>query len=272
MNDLYCNNCGKKGHLYNQCKIPITSTGVVAFRIHKKEIQFLMIRRKETLGFIDFMRGKYNIQNKDYIKNMIMQMTNKEKELLKTKTFPELWEKIWGNCNISNQYKNEENSSKDKFIQLKHGVTFKDETYNLESIIDESNLQHCWTEQEWGFPKGRRNFQEKDFDCAIREFTEETGYPRKSIHNVKNIYPFEEIFTGSNYKSYKHKYYLAYMNSEETLCTNKFQKSEVDKMEWKNYDDCMSVIRFYNLEKKRVLTNIYNTLKNFPLLHLNLQN
>tara|TARA_Y100000816_G_C25753263_1_gene396008 strand:+ start:12 stop:416 length:405 start_codon:yes stop_codon:yes gene_type:complete len=125
---------------------------------------------------------------------------------------------------------------------------------------------------QWGFPKGRRNFQEKDFDCAIREFTEETGYPRKSIHNVKNIYPFEEIFTGSNYKSYKHKYYLAYMNSEETLCTNKFQKSEVDKMEWKNYDDCMSVIRFYNLEKKRVLTNIYNTLKNFPLLHLNLQN
>ncbi len=272
MNDLYCNNCGKRGHLYNQCKIPITSTGVVAFRIYKKEIQFLMIRRKETLGFIDFMRGKYNLQNKEYIQNMIMQMTDNEKELLKIKTFSELWEKIWGNCNISNQYKNEENSSKDKFVQLKNGVTFKDETYSLASIIDESNSQHCWTEQEWGFPKGRRNYQEKDFDCAIREFTEETGYPRKSIHNIKNIYPFEEIFTGSNYKSYKHKYYLAYMNSKDTLYTNKFQKSEVDKMEWKNYDECISNIRFYNLEKKRVLTNIYNTLKHFPLLYLNLQN
>ena len=118
MNDLYCNNCGKKGHLYNQCKIPITSTGIVAFRIYKNEIQFLMIRRKETLGFIDFMRGKYNLQNKEYIKNMIMQMTDNEKELLKTKNFPELWEKIWGNCNISNQYKNEENSSKTTRVMI----------------------------------------------------------------------------------------------------------------------------------------------------------
>ena len=40
------------------------------------------------------------------------------------------------------------------------------------------------------------------------------------------------------------------MNTEDTLCTNKFQKSEVDKMEWKNFEDCMSVIRYYNLEKK----------------------
>jgi len=43
-------------------------------------------------------------------------------------------------------------------------------------------------------------------------------------------------------------------------------------IEWKNYDDCISNIRFYNLEKKRVITNIYNTLKKFPLLYLNLQN
>ena len=90
MSDLYCNNCGKKGHLYNQCKIPITSVGIVAFRIYEKNIQFLMIRRKDTLGFIDFMRGKYSIYNKDYIKNMILQMTMEERELLKTLDFQEL--------------------------------------------------------------------------------------------------------------------------------------------------------------------------------------
>ena len=101
MSDLYCNNCGKKGHLYNQCKIPITSVGIVAFRIYEKNIQFLMIRRKDTLGFIDFMRGKYSIYNKDYIKNMILQMTMEERELLKTLDFQELWIKIWGNNNLS---------------------------------------------------------------------------------------------------------------------------------------------------------------------------
>ena len=28
----FCNNCGKQGHLYNQCKNPIISSGIVAFR------------------------------------------------------------------------------------------------------------------------------------------------------------------------------------------------------------------------------------------------
>lgn len=269
MNESYCNNCGKKGHLYNQCKMPITSIGVVAFRFFNNELQFLMIRRKDTLGFIDFMRGKYNVQNKDYIKNMIMQMTDDEKERLKTKTFPELWSDVWGDSNISNQYKSEESISNEKFALLKNGVSLKNISYSLLSIIEECNNECLWKEQEWGFPKGRRNYQEKDYDCAIREFSEETGYSKKTLFNIKNIYPFEEIFTGSNYKSYKHKYYLAFMKKADTLQTNKFQRSEVDKMEWKNYKDCMSVIRCYNLEKKRVLTNIYQTLKNLPLIYLN---
>ena len=63
----YCNNCGKNGHLYHQCKLPITSLGIIAFRINDNQIQYLMIRRKDTLGYIDFMRGKYSVFNKDYI-------------------------------------------------------------------------------------------------------------------------------------------------------------------------------------------------------------
>ena len=32
-NYTFCNNCGKNGHLYHQCKLPITSVGVIAFRL-----------------------------------------------------------------------------------------------------------------------------------------------------------------------------------------------------------------------------------------------
>jgi len=270
MSEFYCNNCGKKGHLYNQCKTPITSAGIVAFRIHNNDVQFLMIRRKDTLGFIDFMRGKYSINNKDYIKNMIFQMTAEERELLKTLSFQELWIKVWGNNNLSGQYKNEEASSKEKFNLLRKGILIKNIKYTLNDIIDECK-DIVWEEQEWGFPKGRRNFQEKDYDCAIREFCEETGYSKNSIHNIENILPFDEIFTGSNYKSYKHKYFVAFMNTNDTLQMNKFQRSEVGKMEWKSYQDCINVIRSYNLEKKRVLTNIYKTLEKFPLMYFNTQ-
>lgn len=266
LNETYCNNCGKPGHIYNQCKIPITSFGVIAFRINKQKIpEFLMIRRKDTLGYIDFMRGKYLVQNKNYIMNMLTQMTVKEKENLKMHSFDTLWKNLWGPGNSSIQYNNEEYVSREKFNALKLGVLNKNELYTLESMIDESNAIDLWEEPEWGFPKGRRNFQEKDFDCAIREFCEETGYPAKYLNNIQNILPFEEIFIGSNYKSYKHKYYLMFIDYALSLSTVSFDNSEVSEMKWKSFDDCMKSIRPYNLEKKRILTNIHNCLKNYCL-------
>ena len=123
-----------------------------------------------------------------------------------------------------------------------------------------------WEFAEWGFPKGRRNYQEKDYDCAVREFCEETGYPISSLVPIQNITPFEEIFTGSNYKSYKHKYYLTYMAYENTLQPVSFQSSEVSCSEWKTYEDGVALIRPYNIEKKRVLENIHNTITKYILL------
>ena len=265
MNDNYCNNCGKQGHIYHQCKMPITSIGIIAFRFDSNELQFLMIRRKDTLGYIDFMRGKYSIYNSDYIMNMLKQMTNVEKDALATKTFDELWYGIWGDETISSQYKTEEVISREKFNALKSGILIKNDFYNIESLIKDSYLYDNWLEAEWGFPKGRRNYQEKDFDCALREFSEETGYKSDILKNVQNILPFEEIFTGSNYKSYKHKYYLTFMQKDNTLKMSNYEKTEVSKMEWKSYKQCMDAIRPYNLEKKNMLTKINNMLSTFRI-------
>ena len=259
-NETYCNNCGKNGHLYHQCKLPITSIGIVAFRINNNIPEFLMIRRKDTLGHVDFMRGKYTLQNKEYILSMLNQMTNDEKEQLKTLTFKELWKNVWGGVDISLQYKNEENISQEKFNALKNGVYFNNKIYTLNDLIEESNREHIWNEPEWGFPKGRRNNRESDYDCAIREFSEETGYNASILKNLQNIIPYEEIFTGSNYKSYKHKYFLMFVDYNSSLVTNNFEKSEVSKMEWKKYDNCILTIRHYNIEKKRILTKIHNTI------------
>jgi len=267
INDNYCNNCGKIGHYYHNCKMPITSIGIIVFRISKEnKYEYLMIRRKDTLGYIDFMRGKYSVYNKEYIMNMIKQMTKEEKDIIVSKDFNMAWNRIWGNNSISNQYKSEEMISKEKFQMLKNGIFNKNNFYTLETIIEESSHFDSWEEPEWGFPKGRRNFQEKDFDCAIREFKEETGYNPNLLNNIKNLYPFEEIFTGSNYKSYKHKYYLAFLDYETSLNTKSFDLTEVSKMEWKTYENCINSIRSYNLEKKRLITNVNNTLLNLVRL------
>ena len=253
---VFCNNCGKYGHLFNICKIPITSIGVICFRVHEGNMQFLMIRRKDTLGYTDFIRGKFSTKQKFYILNMIKQMTNTEKQYLLQKYYL-----IKNNQEVCP-------SLKEKIVHLIHGIEYDGEKYDLKSLIIESNQDNCWEEPEWGFPKGRRNTQESDYDCAIREFSEETGYTSKLLHNVRNIVPFEEVFTGSNYNSYRHKYYIMYIPYESSIKSNNFQKSEVSKMEWKTLEECLESIRPYNLEKKQIIQNVHQCLQTTTLYSL----
>jgi 8-oxo-dGTP pyrophosphatase MutT (NUDIX family) len=256
----FCNNCGKQGHLFHQCKNPITSIGIIVYtKNNNNEKEYLMIRRKDSLGYVDFIRGKYPLFNKRYLKNIISEMTNSEKSDILNLEFDILWNKLWGEY-IGLQYRSEEKASRDKFNSLKSGINLLNNTYNLETLIEESKTE--WNEPEWGFAKGRRNYQEKDLGCALREFEEETGYSRNSITLIQNIIPLEEIFTGSNYKSYKHKYYLAYMN-KNVKPVSSYQKTEVSEMSWCNYNDSISRIRPYNIEKKNLISKVEDLLNNY---------
>ena len=248
--ELICNNCGKYGHLFYICKIPITSIGVIAFRRVEHEIQYLMIRRKDTLGYIDFMRGKFDLKQKQYIMNMILQMTKTEKNNLLQK------------YTMVKEKKGTIPHIRERILELINGYTNElGEFYDLQSLIVESRLYSDWDEPEWGFPKGRRNPQENDYDCAVREFSEETGYNTNVLTNVRNIVPLEETFTGSNYNSYRHKYYLMNISYENSIAAHKFQKSEVSGMGWWPLSTCLEKIRPYNLEKIQVIKNIDECLQ-----------
>ena len=261
----YCNNCGKVGHVFSNCKLPIISIGIICFRYNNNKVEYLMIRRKETLGFIEFMRGKYAIQNKEFLLNLLRQMTNEEKDKLLNRDFETLWKEIWCDSDTQMKYKYEENTSKEKFNLLREGITYKSDNYTLKSLIDESKEVHEYDEPEWGFPKGRRNYNENDYDCAVREFCEETGFSSKLLHNLQNIVPYDENFTGSNFKSYKHKYFIMYMKYENSLVMNNYQKSEVSKMQWMDLNECNEKIRSYNLEKKMLIKKVNNCLEKYAV-------
>jgi 8-oxo-dGTP pyrophosphatase MutT (NUDIX family) len=256
-----CNNCGKQGHSFHQCKLPITSYGVIVFRPSSDGVQFLMIRRKDSFGYIDFIRGKYSPYNIYQIQNIVNEMSIKEKEQILTDSFENLWKQMWGDV-LSNQYKNEEQISSKKLELIRTGVILNNEIITLKDLIDKSNTR--WEETEWEFPKGRRNFKEKDLECALREFEEETGILSSKINIVENVLPFEEIFIGTNHKSYKHKYFLAYLNETEQYLDN-FQVTEVSKLEWKSLNHCLEAIRPYNLEKKELIININKVLQEYRL-------
>jgi len=256
-----CNNCGKLGHMFHQCKLPITSYGIILFRSSQDGLQFLMIRRKDSFGYNDFIRGKYSPYNIYQLQNIINEMSISEKERILTLPFATLWNDMWSGVKNS-QFKTEEHISCKKFDTISEGVNIDSETTKLSDIVKMSTTE--WTETEWEFPKGRRNHKEKDLECALREFEEETGISQNKITIIENILPFEEIFIGTNHKSYKHKYFLAYMNDMEDYLNN-FQVTEVSKLEWKNIDQCLESIRPYNLEKKKLITNINKVLEEYRL-------
>ena len=122
----FCNNCGKLGHLFHQCKNPITSIGVIVYNNELKEsidkTKFLMIRRKDSLGYVDFMRGKYPLFNKRHIINILNEMTVKERDKILNSDFQELWDELWGDY-VGIQYRGEERISKEKFNTIKSGIT-----------------------------------------------------------------------------------------------------------------------------------------------------
>ena len=100
----YCNNCGKTGHAFHQCKFPITSIGVIVYRkdasqqnVNQQDvsqqdgnIKYLMISRKDSLGFVEFIRGKYQLYNELYLRTIIDGMTNKEKKYILEEDFDTL--------------------------------------------------------------------------------------------------------------------------------------------------------------------------------------
>lgn len=263
MNNV-CNNCGKSGHISNLCKLPIVSYGIVAYRMFNGKPEYLMIRRKDTFGYIDFIRGKYSLKNMDQIKDIIDEMSNEEKEKILTYSFEKQWLHMWGNTN-SLHHKTEESNSSKRFKQLITGFSNNDEEIKLRDIIEQSTTN--WLETEWEFPKGRKKLYEKDYECALREFGEETGILTRDITLVQNVMPFVESFIGTNYKSYKHKYFLAFIQNNDIDLTQ-FQASEVSKLEWKTYDRCVEVIRPYNFEKINLITRINNVLEKYEIISI----
>jgi 8-oxo-dGTP pyrophosphatase MutT (NUDIX family) len=268
MSGIYCNNCGSPGHSFNNCRYPITSLGIICCKYINNDKKYLLIRRKDTLGYVEFIRGKYPINNKLYIQTIIDEMTIDEKDKLLKHNFDTLWNDLWGG-QVGIQYRSEEKISRNKFELLSDGLMYDGELFTIQSFISHSKTK--WDEPEWGFPKGRRNFKEKELVCALREFQEETGYHTDVINIIQNIQPLQEIFTGSNYKSYKHSYYIAIMdnNNDESNPSNitypKYQKSEVSAIKWMTYEEACKKIRPYNLERINIMRRVNTLLSEYTI-------
>jgi len=264
---IYCCNCGKKGHNYKTCLSPIISYGIILYhKLENEDIKYLMIQRKDTIGFIEFMRGKYNLDNYKYISEIFKIMTKKERLYIVNNEFDVLWDMLWFKSRSKHSKNNmsEYNTSKDKFNILKKGILIENRIVTLESI--NRGTPFVYNTPEWGFPKGRRNLYETDLRCAIREFEEETNISQEYYNIVDYNKTFIETFHGTNHIKYRHIYYLGELIKDIDVKINKNninQISEISNINWYNFTDGYQIIRPYNLEKKKVLKYINNHINKY---------
>jgi 8-oxo-dGTP pyrophosphatase MutT (NUDIX family) len=272
-NGVLCANCGAFGHVYKTCNHPVISYGVICFQLFYDEKtnsvypRYLMVQRKDSLSYVEFIRGKFDIKNKKYIMRLLSSMTPDERQKIADNDFDTLWKDMW--CKHEQQESNknfnkEFNEASEKINILKKGYVLQTEegeeiTFSLEKALTETVAEY--TESEWGFPKGRRNINEDDVSCAVREFREETGISPKNIRLCQDIKPLEEIFTGTNKIRYKHVYYIAkYINTPDLPKLfdpyNKQQCKEIKDVRWFSYQDAQNKIRKQNVERKEMFKRI----------------
>lgn len=174
---------------------PITSYGVILFSKKDKEKIFLLYQRRDSYEYTDLIRGAYS--SDDRFKELVSCLCPEERERLLNYSFKQLWDDLWVSHNSRLYYQGYEAAYK-KFEKYK-------------SLIQDIHISSKMTlEPPWGFPKGRKSYykKEEDIDCAIREFSEETGLSTKSIRLIESK-PFVEIYRGNNNKSYKTEYFIA---------------------------------------------------------------
>lgn len=231
--------CSDKAHVTGHDLIP--------------KMKFLLIQRKDSLNFVEFVRGKYMPNDLSYLINMIKNVTKSEQNKLLTMNFDELWKNVWGRS--SRSHRNDYEASQFKYNQI---------SKLLPRLIEEN--QSCWDEPEWGFPKGRRNEHETDKNCAIREFEEETNIMRDRFRILDNILPVCETFLGSNHIHYSHKYYLAIFESAikvELSHENHHMIREIGDIKWLSFDEALMKIRPDNIEKREILFNVVRIIRNY---------
>lgn len=253
---VYCGNCGKIGHIYKHCTDPITSLGILLYRITKYGREYLLVMRKDSLGYVELIRGNYPLDDLEYLTNIFDEMTDTEKYRILNLPFSILWNDLWVEDEEKKaKYQKEFYNSEKQFNILKNGLLVEEEFTNLTSLVNNSKSK--WDQPEWGFPKGRRNLKERDLQCAVREFEEETDIDRENIYVLRCIDPLEEDFIGSNKKRYKHIYYIAKLVGDiGTPSINqdkKIQVIEIGDIKWFTLSEALKSIRSYNREKKNIL-------------------
>lgn len=217
------------------------------YKMVEQNLLFLLVSRKHSLGYIEFLRGNYDISDNivTSIQHLFDQMTENEIQSIFSETFDALWCGLWKKNAKKATYTKEYLSSVEKFNFVR-------------SLFDKNSFKPIYPISEWGFPKGRKNANEPSISCAIRECCEETSLVSTELSMLTGVNALVEDMVGTNNVKYKHVYYLSVIEELRNLSirTDIYHFTEIDTAGWFKKNNTMNLIRPYHTEKLRIIDEI----------------
>jgi 8-oxo-dGTP pyrophosphatase MutT (NUDIX family) len=255
---MICSNCKKHGHKLKECRSPILSCGTLLFKFENQKIKLLCLEKKDTFAFMSIIRGRYNDKYSEVsVKQFLQEVTEKEKQKLRTSKFIDLWNILFLNKK-SKMYIHDYYSAKQKFLRL-----------NIQDIIEkEENIDPQYLDTEIDFPKGRPNCNETYKETAVRETREETQF----VNNVDyilldDISPLETSFLASDGIIYKYKFFIGIIiNKNKKLMidkTNILQYGEIRNLDYIDIDDLDKQFRQYEIYKRKLICSLKEKIQKY---------
>lgn len=236
------------------------SYGIALCRYINGEPEVIMIKKRYTYYFFEFVLGKYQRNDNRYLTKLFNNMTYQEKMDILSLKFDTLWYKIW--LEIPSRAANRDSSYPSR--QKEAGFNEKRYTYNytkskskfesnflndhgdrLRKLINNSSN----TETIWEIPRGRKLANEKEVDGAMREFFEETAIDSRKYNILWHVNPIVNSYRDDGV-IYKTTYFIAVLDEN--------QKPWQPKLNFNSYDQILEIEAIKWVSKRDLNTLLLN--------------
>lgn len=228
----------------SQIGLPVQwSYGILLY--HTEEDKVLMIQRRDTIEYIEIVKGRVSSDHLELLEVYINRLTIQEREKLMTQSFDTIWSDLWCNHKHKNYHK-QYWSSYQKFQQVRPYIKRFDAQFE---------------EREYILPRGRTlASDETELHTAQRECEEETGIKSKEYKVTEHV--LKECYMGSDNVLYGSKYYVC-TTSTQVICQPSI--SEVKGCHWIPVDHLLDYIRTYRHFTRHIFIEFLKSI--YPLIH-----
>lgn len=160
-----------------------------------------MVKKRYTFYFVKFIMGHYTASDDVKLIHLFNRISNEEKIEIETMDFDRMWYQVWREIPQVNT------DMHAWFLRCKRKFEM-----NFSTLIDQQRLRSCLSQSTssdpmWEIPKGKRNPDEAELTCALRELQEETGVPSSSCRVIPETMEMRYV---DDKATYVNKYFLAF--------------------------------------------------------------